>query len=265
MNVYVMVDIEGISGVYTKEQVLPLEARFAEGRRYMTRDVNCCVEGLKAAGVDKVYVRDCHGGSYAFCWEDLTAQADYYICGNMPEKRFLGIEECDALVLLGYHAMAGTKDAVLEHTYSSKSVQNMYINDRKVGELAVDAAIAGELGIPVIMVSGDDKTCQEAEAFLPGVTTACVKKGMSTYGAMLLPQEKAHELIRNKAMEAVEKAKDRKPFTFEKPLECKVEVMERTLIQNGIKAPFVDIIDGRTYRVTGDTMEEVFFRSMSVR
>ena len=67
MNVYVMVDIEGISGVYTKEQVLPLEARFAEGRRYMTRDVNCCVEGLKAAGVDKVYVRDCHGGSYAFC------------------------------------------------------------------------------------------------------------------------------------------------------------------------------------------------------
>lgn len=101
----------------------------------MTADVNACTKGLKAAGVDKIYVRDCHGGSYSLIWDEMSDDADYYICGDTGAERFCGIEDCDAVILLGYHAMAGTLAGVLEHSWSSKGIQNMYINEQKVGEI----------------------------------------------------------------------------------------------------------------------------------
>ena len=129
MNVFVMVDIEGISGIYSKEQVTPGGSRFNEGRRFMTDEINACVSGLTAAGVEKIYVRDCHGGSYTLDWENASNDVDGYICGIHSDVRFAGIDEFDAVILRGYHAMAGTRGAVLEHTFNSTSIQNVYLND----------------------------------------------------------------------------------------------------------------------------------------
>ena len=260
MNILVMVDIEGISGIYTKEQVLQDQRRFAEGRKYMTADVNACTKGLKAAGVDKVYVYDCHGTSYSLIWDELSDDADYYICGNTAGKRFPGIEECDAVILLGYHSMAGTYKGILEHSWSSVNIQNVFINGEKVGELAMDAAAAGEYGKPVIMVSGDDKACAEAKTLMPKVVCAEVKKGLNIYGAMLMPPHAAHELITKKSMEAVKNFENCKPFSFEKPLTCKVELTERTVLPNVHRAPYVNIIDGRTYEVSADSVEELIYK-----
>lgn len=264
MKVYVMVDIEGISGIYTKSQVLPEASRFDEGRKYMTGDINACVRGLKAGGADEVIVYDCHGESYSAIWEDLCSEADYYISGHMPDVRFYGIEGADAIVLLGYHAMAGTRGGVLDHSYSSADIQNIWVNGKAVGEIAMDAAIAGEKGIPVIMVSGDDKACSEAESFLPGVTTACVKRGMSTFGAMLLPKEKAHKIIFDKAKEAVENIDKCKLFTFDKPMKAEVEVTERTVISNSYCAPYKKITGCRTFEVCADSAEALLFRATDI-
>lgn len=261
MKVYVMVDIEGISGIYAREQVLRTESRFSEGRRYMTEDINYCVKGLKAAGVDEVIVCDCHGVSYSVIWENLTSEVDFCVSGFVPGKRFYGADDADAIILLGYHAMAGTAGGLLDHTYSSVDIQNIYVNGKAVGEIAFDAAIAGEQGIPVIMVSGDDKACNEAKEILPNVITACVKHGMGSFGAMLLPPEKAHQLIYDKAIEAVKNFKNCKPYTFEKPINCKVEVTERTVIANTRHTDYMKMIDGRTFLVTGDTAEEVLYRA----
>ena len=256
MKVFVMVDIEGISGVYTREQVLQEERRFSEGRRFMTADVNACVEGLHDAGVEEIYVCDCHGTSFSLIWDELTPLADYYICGRKMGKRFVGIEDCDAVILLGYHAMAGTEYATLEHSYNSRRIQNLIINGKPVGEIAFDAAIAGEYGKPVIMVSGDDKACEEAKEILPKVTTACVKRGISIFGAMLMPAEKAHKLIYEKSKEAVENYKNCKPYTFNQPIKCEVEFVERTLI-NHPDSSFVKVISGREVEVFGTTAEEI--------
>ena len=263
MNVYVMVDIEGISGIYTREQVLPQEGkRFEEGRRYMTEEVNVCVRALKSAGVDKVYVYDCHASSCTVLWESLTEEADYYICGSHDCGRIPGIEDCDAVILLGYHAMAGTKGAVLEHTFSSTTIQNLYLNGEKVGEIGIDAAIAGEKGKKVIMVSGDDKTCAEARKLLPEVVTCEVKRGMNSFGAMLLPREKAHRLIFEKTVLAVKNADKVKPYQTAKPAELKVELMERRLLPNELKESSLKILDGRSYQVTADTVEEAFYKAL---
>ena len=86
------------------------------------------------------------------------------IQGKTPENRFKDIEGSAALILLGYHAKALTPGGTLAHSFSSASIQGMWLNGREVGEIGVDAAIAAEYNVPVVMVSGDDKCCAEARS-----------------------------------------------------------------------------------------------------
>lgn len=262
MNIYIMVDAEGISGVFDHEQVMSSSAsgRYNEGRELMVKDINACVEACKEAGADKIYVRDCHGSGSNVIWSKLSNLADYYIIGYTGQDRFPGLDECDGVILLGYHSMAGTPSGMLEHTMSSKSVQNYWINGQKAGEIAIDAGIVGDRGKPVIMVSGDDKACREAEALLPGVVTAEVKKGITWKGGMLLPPEKAYALIKAKTKEAISKLHSQKPLIYEKPIRLRVELTERSMLPLQYSKPYMNIIDGRTYEVEGSTMEEALFR-----
>lgn len=260
MNIYIMVDMEGISGIYCSEQVIKTGARYAEGVRYLADDINVCVKACKEAGADKVIVRDAHGGGTNAVWSELCDEADGYVMGDSGFERFPGLDECDAVILLGYHAMAGTFGATLEHSMSSKSIQNYWINDAVAGEVAIDAGIVGEHGKPVIMVSGDDKLCAEARALLPWVVTAEVKKGLSTQGALMLPRGKAHALLREKTIEAVRNAENAKPLVYDKPVTLRVELMERIALPNPLAKPYMKIIDGRTYEVVADTMEEALAR-----
>ncbi len=263
MNVFVMVDIEGISGIYTKDQVLNGAPRHAEGRRYITEEINVCVKALKESGVDKVYVRDCHGDSYSVIWDDLTSEADYYISGDTGDERFVGLKDCDAVILLGYHAMAGAYAGTLDHSFSSVRIQKFMLDGKPIGEIGVDMAIVGDYGKPVIMVSGDDKACAEAEQYGTGVVTAEVKKGLSPFGAMLLPKEKAHAVIREKTMEAVKKFKEIKPVVLKKPVKVTVELVERQKMPNLNVHPYIKFIDGRTFEITADCIETALMAAFS--
>jgi D-amino peptidase len=260
MNIYLMVDAEGISGIFDREQVMSSGSKYNEIRELMVKDINACVEACKEAGVEKVYVRDCHGSGANVIWSKLSGLADYYIIGNTGQTRFPGLEDCDGVILLGYHAMAGTSGGILEHTMSSATVQNYWINGEKVGETAVDAGIVGDYGKPVIMVSGDDKVCREAEALLPGVVTAEVKKGITWKGGMLLPPEKAYAVIREKTKEAISKLSEQRPLVYEKPVCLRVELTERNTVPSQYSKPYMKVIDGRTYEVEGSTLEEALFR-----
>lgn len=262
MTVFIMADLEGISGIYTRDQVLPSLSRFNEGRKYLTRDINVCAEALKAAGVDKVYARDCHGGSYALLWDELGEYVDEAICGAIGDERFPYIDECDAVILLGYHGMAGTHKALLEHTFSSVSVQNYHLNGEKVGEIAIDAAILGEHGKPVIMVSGDTNACLEAKRFLPWVATAEVKRSLNCFGASLLPPHKAKECIFAAVKEAVENFKNGKCelYNIAAPISLRVELTERNQLPYASQRPYMKIIDGRTFEVEADSVEQAIFR-----
>ena len=265
MNIYIMTDLEGISGITSREQVLPEASRYAEGRRLMVNDINVVVRACKEAGAEKVYVRDCHGGGMNVIWSELCAEADGYIIGYTGDDRFPCLDECDAVILLGYHAMAGTPGGTLEHSMSSTSIQNYHINGAQAGEVAIDAGIVGDKGKPVIMVSGDDKVCREAEELLPWVVTAEVKRGITWKGGVLLPQQKAHALLREKTIEAIRHAEANpdsvKPLQYAKPITMRVELVERGILPSSYAKPYMKIIDGRTYEVTGDTMEEVLFRA----
>ena len=210
MKIFVMVDMEGISGICQRSQVSKGESAYAQ--RYMTWDVNACVRGCLAGGATLVTVRDAHAGGFNFIWEELDPRAEY-IQGRSGKQRMPGIENYDGLILLGYHAMAGTPEAILEHTMSSAAWQNCWLNGKLVGEVGIDAGIASDHHIPTIMVSGGDKVCAEARMLIKGIVTAQVKKGLSVEGGKLLPKEAAHELIEKRSAEAVRKCKTIKPFS----------------------------------------------------
>ncbi len=260
MKIYVMVDMEGISGICLSSQVKPDGKHYQHARKYLTWDVNACVEGCFLGGADDVIVRDCHGPGYSFIWEELDARAEY-IQGNSGKFRMPNLKGSAGLILLGYHAMAGTPEAILEHTMSSVGWQNFKMNGKLCGEIAIDAGIAGDYGVPTIMVSGDDKVCREAREFVPGIVTAEVKKGLSCEGGIMLPREMAHQMIRERTAEAVGKAEKIKPYKVKSPVTMQLEMVSRGRVP--VTRTSAKVIDGRTYKVKGKNVQETLYRLTS--
>lgn len=258
MNIVVMVDMEGISGICRRSQVRADGEHYQESRRYLTWDTNACVDGCFSGGAKRVTVRDAHASGFNFVWEDLDPRATYVQGGAGPGGRLPDIAKADGLILLGYHAMAGTPQAILEHTMSSAHWQNLWINGRKAGEIAIDAGIAADRGVPTIMVSGDDKACREARRLLKGVVTVEVKQGYEVEGGRLLPKELAHRRIREGAALAVSRCRTLRPFKWPRPVRMRLELVSRGRVPAGRAG--VRVIDGRTYEVAGASVEEALQR-----
>lgn len=254
MHILIMVDMEGISGICRSSQVRADGAHYQAARRYMTWDTNACVDGCFRGGADSVTVRDAHGSGYNLVWEELDPRAVCAQGAGARGPRLPGIGKADGLILLGYHAMAGTPQAILEHTMSSAAWQNCRLNGRPAGEIAIDAGIAGDHDVPAIMVSGDDKACREARRLIKGVTTAEVKKGMDLEYGLLLPKETAHRRIRDAAAQAVGKCRSVAPFKVPRPVRLRLELVSRGRVPVG--RPGVRVIDGRTYEVAADSVAE---------
>ncbi|MFO7899088.1 MAG: M55 family metallopeptidase [Planctomycetota bacterium] len=217
MKVYVATDLEGVAGVCRFVQTREDGPRYDEARELLTRECSACVDGLVEAGVDEIYVRDGHGRPYNLVPE-LLHPAARHIVGHSPDRAAV-LAECDAVILLAYHAMAGTPDGVLCHTQSSRGGNKYWYNGRESGEIAQHALIAGHFDIPVIMVTGDDATCREAREFLgDGPVTVSTKTGLAREGAVLLAPSLARERIREGATEAVGRVSECEPYKIDLPI-----------------------------------------------
>lgn len=265
MKIYIMADIEGISGVFHKEQVMPTGVRYSEGRSLMTREANICAEALKESGVDTVYFHDCHGMGNNVIWDKLSPAIDYVISGNEHQDRYCEqVMECDGVILLGYHAMAGATRGILEHTIMSNQWQNCYINGVRSGEAMIDAAILGDMGIPVIMVSGDDILEKEVKEFLPDVVTAVVKEGVGCNTAVLLSPASSEKEIRGKTQKAIENIANVKPYKIAAPVKFTIELVERGQMPNVHSKPYMEIEADRKYSVIGESVVDAFYKALIV-
>lgn len=251
VKIKIFCDMEGISGILAKSQVTHDHPHYAEGQRCLMGDINACIQGCFAGGAVKVTVQDIHSTCRNIVWNELDERA---ACIAGLTSRFQGIEEFDGLILLGYHAMAGTPNAILAHT-SSHDWKNFWMNGEKAGEFAFEAARAGEHGVPVIMASGDDKFCREAKALISEVVAVEVKSGAAFEAGTLLPKALAHQRIRQGAEDAVRKLRVCKPnpYVLSSPVTVRLEWVERPILPN---TPTVKVIDARTYEVTGENAEK---------
>lgn len=249
-KVYIATDMEGCSGITGSEQIAS-----DEGKRLMAGDMNACIEGCFAAGAKEVVVRDIHAGGTNVDPKVIDKRAKL-VQGSTPGTRFKDVEGSDAIILLGYHAKALTPGGTLAHSYSSASIQGMWLNGREVGEIGVDAAIAAEHKMPIVMVAGDDKTCAEAKAWIPGVVTCQTKKGTGPQSADPLPLEESRRLITEKTKEAVSKRTEIRPIKIEYPATLRWDYLPKGSLRTHNPA-FKPVDNPRRVEKTGDSVEKL--------
>lgn len=226
MKVYILTDMEGISMAYYWEQVKGGEPFYPQYRKILTLETNAAVQGAFSAGATEVVVNDGHGAGgpeYNLIWEELDERALI----EKPESstRILTSldESFDALLLVGYHAMAGTPYSVMPHTQNSKAWKSFRLNGTECGEIAQMALIAGEFGVPVAYVSGDKAAVAEARTFFGEDLPATVVKEAYASGRItsLNPREAARR-IRAEAEQALKLPK-RLPYYFPGPYRMEIE------------------------------------------
>lgn len=255
MRIYIHTDLEGISGVDRAEMVPRDSEDYRLSCELLMGDVNAAVDGAFAGGATEVVVLDSHGGGGNFILDLLDSRAQN---DTKPNRKWWGVmdERCDATFFIGAHAMAGTLNGFLDHTQSSLTWYNYWINGRKLGELAQWALVAGNFGIPLVMVSGDEAACMEAHGFFSPCMTAAVKRGIGRQRAEALPVEEARERIRRAAQEAMGIIPQAKPFRPQRPLEIIVEFTRADYADAAAAGGRVDRIDARTVRkVTDDPLD----------
>jgi len=219
VKIMIGVDMEGITGITSRLQTSTDGRMYAEGMELAAGDVNAAVQGLVDAGVEEIVVWDNHAGSFNHHLPRLHPGASYRRGTGANGLRWAGLDgSFDGLILLGYHAKAGTLHGVLEHTMSSAAWFRLTVNGREIGEVGMDGALAGAVGVPVIMATGCEKLCAEvSDLFGPDVVTVAVKKGHARHGATCLPPERTAKLIRAGAAKAVKRAGKCKPLDLGTP------------------------------------------------
>jgi D-amino peptidase len=217
------VDCEGVACVVGKQG-----AALGEGKHYewacrqATREADAAAKGLFDAGATEVVVWDNHGSGVNLIYEDIDSRCQFAV-GAGSERRWPGLDSSFAgVAMIGYHAMDNTTDAVLAHSFSSATYQYLKVNGTEVGEIAIDAANAGELGVPLIFVASDDHGVAEARRFMPWVQTVATKRGLGWNVTLSKHPLEAAAEIRQGLSAAVAGLKQMKPFTFASPLEVEI-------------------------------------------
>jgi D-amino peptidase len=151
------------------------------------------------------------------------------------------VESADGVLFIGYHARAGTPMAILDHTWSSRCIRNVWLNDVLMGEYGLNAAVAGHFGVPVLMVSGDQTICaQVVELLGEGVETAVVKQALGRFAAECLAPQVAQSAIREAASRAVtrlDKGKTLAPFLPHNPVRLRVEFSSSDMVDRVMRLP----------------------------
>lgn len=228
MKVLISVDIEGVAGVSRPDQTTPGSIDYDNARRLMTEEANAAIRGCYAAGATEVIAADAHA-SFGNLLPDLLDERARLSHGKpRPFGMLQGFMGCDAVMMIGYHAMAGAF-GVLAHTMRGVAFHRVWINGRPVGEAALYGLLAGEHGIPVILASGDDAFAAETKAWLPETRFAIVKNATGNRAAVSLSPARARELIESEARTAVIDGKHVKPIAMEGPLVYRVEAKNLVL------------------------------------
>ena len=260
LKVFLSVDMEGICGVVGEKETDPVnggEAYRANCRR-MTAEANAAIEGALQAGATEALVADSHWNFDNLIPEDLNSAATLLRGGPRPFSMVQDLDgSFDAVLCVGYHAMAGTPRAIIDHTYTGR-VRSVEVNDTVIGETGLTAFVAGEFGVPVALVTGDTAVAAEAQALLHGVHTVAVKEAVSTNAAKHLHPRKACDLIRTEAEKAVREASEMEPLVASRPVAMAIDFKHTESADRAELAPQVTRVGGTRVEFTAPDFREAF-------
>ncbi len=246
MKVLISADMEGATGVTWPADVRPGTEQWQRCRRMFTGDVNAAIAGLYDGGATGVLVNEAHASMRNLLLEELDERATM-LTGRHKELSMLeGIDDPDvaAVAFLGYHAGAGA-EGVLAHTFLANSITGVWLNGKPASEGRLNSMVAAELGVPVVLVTGDDRTCADAQAYAPGAQAVPVKQCVSRYSAICSPPAVTGAAIRQAARRAAAQA-GRQPPSREPEYRVDIEVDAAQLALAASLVPGVQRTGDRT-------------------
>ncbi|MEU9677612.1 M55 family metallopeptidase [Streptomyces parvus] len=248
MKALISVDMEGISGIVHSSETNPERYDYQRGRELMTADANAVIAGvLDAEPTADVLVADAHGTFRNLLPEQLDRRARLVRGKPRALNMVAGLdEETDAALFVGYHVRAGEGPGVLAHTMNGEILdvrvtgraqgesapgtghapgEDGQVTGRSLGEIGLNAAMAGHLGVPVVLLSGDDAACAEAAALIPEAVTVPVKEALGMAAAVTLHPEEARDRLRRAAADAITRRAEIRPLTLAPaPLDVEVDL-----------------------------------------
>lgn len=257
MKYLIMTDLEGVCGVDSFSQTRTSDnAVKGPAMKQLAREVNACIVGIRRVHPEaQVTVIDGHGSGGLFP-EDLVG-GEYVRYRQFQHET---LPQFKALFYVGQHAMEGTIDAPLRHTFSSVSVQYYRLNGVNIGEFGAFANWAGLNGVPTIFLAGDDKATLEAKMFVPEIETVVTKYGKGVEAAVHRPSDEVLFDIEAGAARAIERLGEIPPLVrFQPPYTLEARFYKPIDQDVWTKKPNVTIIDERTVQIQGMHYRDVLY------
>lgn len=245
MKLLISVDMEGISGIVHSSETNPERYDYQRGRELMTADANAVIAGvLDADPTADVLVADAHG-TFRNLLPELLDRRSRLVRGKPRSLNMLaGLdEETDAALFVGYHVRAGEGPGVLAHTMNGE-ILDVRVAGRSLGEIGLNAAMAGHLGVPVVLLSGDDAACAELTDLVPETVTVAVKEALGMAAAVTLHPEEARDRLRRAAADAVARRAEIPPLALTGPLDVEVDLASPHTIDLATLVPGVSRAGG---------------------
>ena len=253
MKVFISTDIEGTAGIVDWEQVRGPGAEYELGRRLLTDEVNAAIDGAVEAGASHVLVNDAHRTMYNMRPGDLHHHASYLSGRHKPLYMMEGLDATfDAVFMVAYHGGIGAERAILSHTYNPAAIWEARLNGIVVGESALNALVALGHRVPVVLITGDDATAEEARPFLPEIEAVVVKRSITRFAAESLHPDRACELIRAGAARALARARSAPPPAIDLPATLEITFLTADMAEMATWIRGVQRTGARAVAITDD-------------
>ena len=260
MRVFISADMEGVAGVNRGAETAPFTPGWERSCRLMTGEVNAAIEGALEGGAQEIVVNDGHWLGNNLLLEELNPAAEVISGHGRPLSMAEGIGPgFDAAFFVGYHASAGTQDAVLDHTYADPAhVMEVRLGGRSQSEGSLNGYACGAFDCPVALFTGDSSAVSQMHEFCLEVEGVVVKEALARETARSLHPAVVRERIRTGARRALERLPNIQPMVPEGPPVFEVDFQSAAMADACVRVPGVERIAARGIRFGGADYLEAF-------
>jgi D-amino peptidase len=225
-RLFISADIEGCAAVSSPHALAPERWEWTAARKWMTQEVIAGCEAAFAAGYDEVVVADSHHNAHNIDPDALPDNVRLVRSWPRPLLHMQGVQEphIDACAFIGLHAGSGSRDSILAHTFHGGAFRSVRMNAEPCSEGYLNAALAGEFGVPVIFVSGDEQTIADARRYAPDAVGFVAKTSIGWRSQMSLPPAQVRRMLKDAMAHALRRSSPR-PFVLQGPFRLELEMM----------------------------------------
>lgn len=257
LKIFISVDMEGIGGIGTSKMTSSSGKDYSVGRQLMTDEINAVVSAIYEFAPAEILVNDSHGDMQNLLHRQLHPDVQYLQSNIKPLGMVQGLDASyDAVIFIGYHTRAGTKDGFLAHT-GSGSVKGLWINGTEVGEGGLNAHYAGAMGVPVILASGDKAFAEQIQEIIE-VRTVSTKEAIGSSAAKLIHPDKVKAMLIKETLAALRDLPYAKPLSVKEPTTLRMKFSSTTRADIVMSIPEMKRIDGFTIEYTAKSMDSAY-------